>query len=812
MLGKTMKKNVFVMCIIIFMLCMLVEPGTANLQVSSIAEKNITLSLYSGDLKTDNYSHNALIDKSNLTEGQKKLSTALLMQTSASTLATPQIQGTYESSLRIKNIPVNSGSGGSPSASRNLPSGKLVYVYVYMNPGYSTHIINSSVYEVSNRDEDFHVAVAWVDVQNLETLASIDGIRTIQEVVPPVVSTGSVTTQGDTIHKTADVRTTYGNRGAGMKIGIISDGVDNIVSSQASGDLPADVTVLNNTQGGDEGTAMLEIVHDMVPDAKLYFHDCGENIIAFNAAIDVLAANGCTVICDDIGWLSEPFFEDGIIASHVGTLLSGNKIIYVSAAGNSAISHYQGEFYDGSSGNHDFSSGTNATYKRLYIEIPPGESVTIILQWNDQFGYSGNDYDLALSQTSYGDLGQSERMQSGTQDPFEYISYTNTGSSSVTAQIGVYKYAGSSKTLELYTMTSSSAFLYANNRVAADSIFGQPAVPDVIAVAAVPASSPSTIEAFSSRGPVTITYPSPETRQKPDISAVDGVAITGAGGFSNPFYGTSASAPHIAAIVAQYWGAHPTMTPAQVRNALYISAVDLGTSGKDTIFGYGRADAAAMALIGDGGGGSNKAVVVKQFQFGKSGDTPVLGNWNGDSSADTGVFRESTGNWYLDTTNTGVVNKSFQFGKSGDNPVVGDWNGDSAFDAGVFRPATGMWYLDITKTGVVSSSFQFGKSGDTPVVGDWNGNGVYDSGVFRPATGTWYLDTTKTGVVNKTFQFGKSGDTPVVGDWNGNGNFDSGVFRPATGMWYQDTTKSGVVSSSFQFGKSGDSPRVGEWI
>jgi len=85
------------------------------------------------------------------------------------------------------------------------------------------------------------------------------------------VNIGSVTTEGDVIHKTANVRSTYGNTGAGMKIGIISDGVDHLAASIASGDLPADTTVLSNTLGGDEGTAMLEIVHDMVPDAKLYF-------------------------------------------------------------------------------------------------------------------------------------------------------------------------------------------------------------------------------------------------------------------------------------------------------------------------------------------------------------------------------------------------------------------------------------------------------------------------------------------------------------------------------------------------------------
>ena len=40
-------------------------------------------------------------------------------------------------------------------------------------------------------------------------------------------------------------------------------------------------------------------------------------------------------------------------------------------------------------------------------------------------------------------------------------------------------------------------------------------------------------------------------------------------------------------------------------------------------------------------------------------------------------------------------------------------------NVGVFRPSTGIWYLDNTKTGIVNMTFQFGKSGDSSVVGDW---------------------------------------------------------------------------------------------
>ena len=67
---------------------------------------------------------------------------------------------------------------------------------------------------------------------------------------------------------------------------------------------------------------MLEIVHDIAPNASLVFHDCGWNVLEFNRAIDALADAGCRVIVDDIGWTDEPFFEDGVIAAHAAEAVS----------------------------------------------------------------------------------------------------------------------------------------------------------------------------------------------------------------------------------------------------------------------------------------------------------------------------------------------------------------------------------------------------------------------------------------------------------------------------------------------------------
>ena len=129
------------------------------------------------------------------------------------------------------------------------------------------------------------------------------------------------------------------------------------------------------------------------------------------------------------------------------------------------------------------------------------------------------------------------------------------------------------------------------------------AVPGVLAVGAVNEADPGNddTESLSDQGPSLIYFPSFESRDKPDVVASDGVSVTGSGGFSSHFFGTSAAAPHVAGIAALLVEAQrladPTMTKKQVADAvtqkIRDTAIDLGPSGHDNEFGYGRADALA---------------------------------------------------------------------------------------------------------------------------------------------------------------------------------------------------------------------------
>ena len=193
--------------------------------------------------------------------------------------------------------------------------------------------------------------------------------------------------------------------------------------------------------------------------------------------------------------------------------------------------------------------------------------------------------------------------------------------------------------------------------------------------------------------------------------------------------------------------------------------------------------------------------------FGLNGDIPTSEDFDGDNVSDIGVFRPSSGVWYYyrsSDNSVGIV----PFGANGDIPATGDYDGDAKADLVVYRPSSGAWYVLPTLSGS-SYQLQFGINGDTPVVGDYDGDGKYDVAVWRGSTGVWYRINSSDGSVG-TYQFGVSGDIPTQADFDGDGRTDTAVFRPSNGQWYMVRSLTGSVVIT-QWGSNGDVPVVGDY-
>ena len=83
-------------------------------------------------------------------------------------------------------------------------------------------------------------------------------------------------------------------------------------------------------------------------------------------------------------------------------------------------------------------------------------------------------------------------------------------------------------------------------------------------------------------------------------ATLDTTRVTPASGYE-AWNGTSMAVPYVSGIAAKIWTSAPTATPQEIRWALAATAEDLGTSGRDTSFGFGLVQgASALAKLTTG--------------------------------------------------------------------------------------------------------------------------------------------------------------------------------------------------------------------
>jgi len=474
-----------------------------------------------------------------------------------------------------------------------------VYVFVKQADQSIVNQLKKLGMKVETTNNSYKVVQGWLPFFKIEEISSLEFVIRITTPDYAFPRTGSINTEGDSVMASDEVREMFGITGKNVRVGVISDGVDNADSAQATGDLPDIIEVNPSLPGdGDEGTALLEIIYDIAPGADLVFSGAATNL-EFIDAIDYMLSRNVDVIVDDLGFLGEPFFEDGPVAEKAKSAVQ-NGAVFISAAGNSAMKHYQHEYVDTepnqdatqenpSADLHDFGlargGSSDVTLKGL---IAPGRSAVIVLQWNDDAngntldgnGSSSNDYDLIIAKSSNDitctpDDCISNTFQNGDDDPIEAVSLKNSNMNDVLPfEILIDRFSGQAKILEIYT----GSFSALQDGTQEDSVFGHPAVEGVIAVGAVPVTDTGMVEDFSSRGPSTIYFPSFEQRNKPDVVAPDNVSITGAGDLPSKLSGTSAAAPHVAGVAALMLEADPSLTPAELKQAILDTAVDINST------------------------------------------------------------------------------------------------------------------------------------------------------------------------------------------------------------------------------------------
>jgi hypothetical protein len=220
--------------------------------------------------------------------------------------------------------------------------------------------LGARVGEVATAPDGSSRVEAWVPASALMSLAELGFVSA---VTPPGYGNvnQAITVQSEAVgtHRAA-LAHARGITGRGVVVGVTSNGthlgnVDSQALAQARGELPATCPMTSgptpaciftgatpcvcnvNPGAGHEGTAMMELVHDIAPGADILFY-ASSGVAGHVNALNGLVVAGANVITEDLAFDGEPAFQRGLAATMADLIAVGGVPVHATA-GNLANSH-----------------------------------------------------------------------------------------------------------------------------------------------------------------------------------------------------------------------------------------------------------------------------------------------------------------------------------------------------------------------------------------------------------------------------------------------------------------------------------------
>jgi hypothetical protein len=446
------------------------------------------------------------------------------------------------------------------------------------------------------------------------TLVQTIGISPLKK--PMTRSQGAANNQAEDVLGVTGARQVFPTiDGSGVTVGVISDSANRVAGglqdSINTGDLPAlnRINVLLDGVVGDidEGRAMMELIYDIAPGVNFGFHTSGTSQQVMADGIRALSSvAGAEVLVDDIGFQEEPVYQPGPIEQAISDVVLNENRIYLTAAGNDADRGFESPFRStvatvgGFTGTFmDFDAGPGVVTQ---LPVTFGAAGVVEFQF-DQPWFTSNgvvsDVDILIIDPVTGNVvvaGNANNV--ANQRPFETLT-SPVGNFTIAIFVRSGPAPGRINILDFFSTSQATFSKQFGNAggITYPTSFGHAAPRNGIGVGAVnffnapPFSSATPIPSSttSSFGPRYLVFdaagnrlPAVQTLTRPNFAAPDGTNTTFFGAdipqdtdnFPN-FFGTSAAAPNLAAVVALMRELSPGVRQQDVIAAFKASAIPI---------------------------------------------------------------------------------------------------------------------------------------------------------------------------------------------------------------------------------------------
>jgi len=458
-----------------------------------------------------------------------------------------------------------------------------------------------------------------------------------------------------------------GRTGDGITIAVVDLGFTGYGSLLGTA-LPRTVDAVSFRSDGlidgatSHGTAAAEIVHDVAPGADLV-------LVAFDGdlfrVIQYLIDRGVDIVSFAVGYLSGPF-DGSTPASRAVAWAVEAGIIWVTAAGNFADSHWGGGPADGDGdGWVEFSGGDEINE----FTVGPGAEFHLYLSW-----VGGGDLDLCLYEMP-ASVGAPIACASGTQGHgdrgLEVSRWRNTSSATVRFGYAIRVRSGA----PVHADVTGWHIDGLEHGRAGGSVISPGDAQAAVTVGSVWWSRPGTVMVSSGRGPTA------DGRSKPDLVAPTGLDTRSWGSYG----GTSGATPHVAGVAALLLEAYPGTPADGMADVLAARAQPIdGASGAGLVAAGPRTRACAglaPTLTGTRGADRIRGTDGADVIHGRGGDDVIIGGRGADiicgGTGDDVVYGNAGADRLMGNAGADTL-----YGGNGRDRVLGGTGGDLAAGGG----------------------------------------------------------------------------------------------------------------------------------